>query len=200
MSTAASGQKKFLSCQLFPLQKRLIEQMCLQASILHRKAETMDTVQELVALIQTNQERFYRIAYTYVKNREDALDLVHDAVVKALQSCPALKNPAYMRTWFYRILINESLSFLRKRKNVLSWEEIPAQAAPDARQEEYIDLYAAIDKLPADLKTVVILRFFEDMKLEAIADITSANLNTTKSRLYRALKLLKLDMEVLDHD
>jgi RNA polymerase sigma-70 factor (ECF subfamily) len=160
----------------------------------------MDTVQELVALIQTNQERFYRIAYTYVKNREDALDLVHDAVVKALQSCPALKNPAYMRTWFYRILINESLSFLRKRKNVLSWEEIPAQAAPDARQEEYIDLYAAIDKLPADLKTVVILRFFEDMKLEAIADITSANLNTTKSRLYRALKLLKLDMEVLDHD
>jgi len=111
----------------------------------------MDTVQELVALIQTNQERFYRIAYTYVKNREDALDLVHDAVVKALQSCPALKNPAYMRTWFYRILINESLSFLRKRKNVLSWEEIPAQAAPDARQEEYIDLYAAIDKLPADL-------------------------------------------------
>lgn len=160
----------------------------------------MDTVKELVALIQTNQERFYRIAYTYVKNREDALDLVHDAVVKALQSCPALKNPAYMRTWFYRILINESLSFLRKRKNVLSWEEIPAQAAPDARQEEYIDLYAAIDKLPADLKTVVILRFFEDMKLEAIADITSANLNTTKSRLYRALKLLKLDMEVLDHD
>ncbi len=160
----------------------------------------MDTVQELVALIQTNQERFYRIAYTYVKNREDALDLVHDAVVKALQSCPALKNPAYMRTWFYRILINESLSFLRKRKNVLSWEEIPAQAAPDARQEEYIDLYAAIDKLPADLKTVVILRFFEDMKLEAIADITSANLNTAKSRLYRALKLLKLDMEVLDHD
>lgn len=200
MSTAASGQKNFLSCQLFPLQKRLIEQMCLQASILHRKAETMDTVQELVALIQTNQERFYRIAYTYVKNREDALDLVHDAVVKALQSCPALKNPAYMRTWFYRILINESLSFLRKRKNVLSWEEIPAQAAPDARQEEYIDLYAAIDKLPADLKTVVILRFFEDMKLEAIADITSANLNTAKSRLYRALKLLKLDMEVLDHD
>lgn len=160
----------------------------------------MDTVQELVALIQTNQERFYRIAYTYVKNREDALDLVHDAVVKALQSCPALKNPAYMRTWFYRILINESLSFLRKRKNVLSWEEIPAQAAPGARQEEYIDLYAAIDKLPADLKTVVILRFFEDMKLEAIADITSANLNTTKSRLYRALKLLKLDMEVLAHD
>lgn len=160
----------------------------------------MDTVQELVALIQTNQERFYRIAYTYVKNREDALDLVHDAVVKALQSCPALKNPAYMRTWFYRILINESLSFLRKRKNVLSWEEIPAQAAPDARQEEYIDLYAAIDKPPADLKTVVILRFFEDMKLEAIADITSANLNTAKSRLYRALKLLKLDMEVLDHD
>ena len=50
------------------------------------------------------------------------------------------------------------------------------------------------------MKTVVILRFFEDMKLDEIAEVLSANLSTVKSRLYRALKLLKLDMEVLDDD
>ena len=59
-------------------------------------------------------------------------------------------------------------------------------------REDYLDLYTAIDRLPADLKTVIILRFFEYMKLDTIAKITS--------RLYRALQYLKLDMEVLEHD
>ena len=67
-------------------------------------------------------------------------------------------------------------------------------------REDYLDLYTAIDRLPADLKTVIILRFFEDMKLDTIAKITSTNLSTTKSRLDRALQYLKLDMEVLEHD
>ena len=49
----------------------------------------MQPVRELVLLIETEHERFYRIAYSYVKNREDALDIVHNAIVKALQSCPA---------------------------------------------------------------------------------------------------------------
>ncbi len=61
---------------------------------------------------------------------------------------------------------------------------------------EYIDLYQALDKLPIKLKTVVLLRFFEDMKLEEIAQITCVNLSTVKSRLYKALKVLKINMEV----
>ena len=65
---------------------------------------------------------------------------------------------------------------------------------------EYIDLYQALDKLPIKLKTVVLLRFFEDMKLEEIAQITGVNLSTVKSRLYKALKVLKINMEVEIHD
>lgn len=166
----------------------------------------MGTAQELVLYIENNQERFYRLAYTYVKNREDALDIVHDAIVKALQSYDTLRNPAYAQTWFYKILINESLSFLRKNRRLISLEELSdaplahAEAPPEMIQDEYIDLYAALDKLPPDMKTIVVLRFFEDMPLGEIAEITSVNLNTVKSRLYRALKHLKLDMEVMDHD
>lgn len=166
----------------------------------------MGTAQELVLYIENNQERFYRLAYTYVKNREDALDIVHDAIVKALQSYDTLRNPAYAQTWFYKILINESLSFLRKNRRLISLEELSdtplahAEAPPDMIKDEYIDLYAALDKLPPDMKTIVALRFFEDLPLGEIAEITSVNLNTVKSRLYRALKHLKLDMEVMDHD
>ena len=166
----------------------------------------MNSAQELALFVENNQERFYRIAYTYVKSREDALDVIHDAIVKALQSYHTLRRPEYAKTWFYRILINECNSFLRKNRKLIPMDELPEsqfsgqQGASDQFKDEYIDLYAAIDKLPTELKTIVILRFFEDMKLESIAEITSANLNTVKSRLYRAIKRLKLDMEALDND
>lgn len=158
-------------------------------------------MRELVMLIENEQERFYRIAYSYVKNQEDALDIVHNAIVKALQSCRGLRSPEYAQTWFCRILINESISHLRRARRFVPLEEVrtPAEGAEPER-EAYLDLYAALDRLPPELKTVVILRFFEDMKLEEIAQILSANLSTVKSRLYRALKLLKLDLEVLDDD
>lgn len=164
----------------------------------------METAQELALLIESNQERYYKIAFSYVKNREDALDIVHNAIVKALQSFHTLRNPAYAQTWFYRILINESISFLRKNKNVIPLEDLQtppsAGTLTDIHRDEYIDLYAALDKLAPEMKTVVVLRFFEDMKYEEIAEITSTNRNTIKSRLHRALKHLKLNMEVLEDD
>ena len=166
----------------------------------------MKAAQELALLIEGNQERYYKVAFSYVKNREDALDIVHDAIVKALQSFHTLRNPAYAKTWFYRILINESLSFLRQNRRVIPLEELQAQQVPpagdltDAHKNEYIDLYAAIDKLPPDMKTIVILRFCEDLKYEEIAEITSTNLNIVKSRLHRAIRHLKLEMEVLEDD
>lgn len=164
----------------------------------------METAQELALLIENNQERYYKVAFSYVKNREDALDIIHNAIVKALQSFHTLRNPAYAQTWFYKILTNECISFLRKHRNVIPLEDLqaapPAAAFTDIHKDEYIDLYAAIDKLPPDMKTIVILRFFDDMKYEEIAEITSVNLNTIKSRLHRALKHLKLDLEVLEHD
>lgn len=164
----------------------------------------METAQELALLIENNQERYYKVAFSYVKNREDALDIIHNAIVKALQSFHTLRNPEYAQTWFYKILTNECISFLRKNRKVIPLEDLqappPAGDLTDIHKDEYIDLYAAIDKLPPDMKTIVILRFFEDMKYEEIAEITSTNLNTIKSRLHRALKHLKLDMEVLEHD
>ncbi len=162
----------------------------------------MNSAQELALFVENNQERFYRIAYTYVKSREDALDVIHDAIVKALQSYHTLRRPEYAKTWFYRILINECNSFLRKNRRLLSWEDGLAQQASenlfDIYKDEYIDLYAAVKKLSPDMKTVVVLRFFEEMKLEEIAEITSTNLDTVKSRMRRALNYLKLDIEVLE--
>ena len=68
------------------------------------------------------------------------------------------------------------------------------------KSDRYIDLYSALDKLPSELKTVILLRFFEDMKLSEISAVTSSNLSTTKSRLYKALEILKIGMEEADCD
>ena len=164
---------------------------------------------KVIKFVEENQKKFYRMAFSYMKNEADALDIVHDTVVKILQNCERVKKPEYFGTWAYRILINECLMALRKQKKqvvVADIEEtdgisnMPQSKEAMEKQIEYMDLYHALDQLPPKLKTVVLLRFFEDMKLNTIAEITGDNLNTVKARLYKALKLMKLDLEVTDED
>lgn len=154
--------------------------------------------EKLIAFIEDNQEKFYRIAFGYMKNREDALDIVHDAIVKGIEKCYTIRDSRYMETWFYRILINECIGSLRKSRKITYVEDIgefSRLVSGNKDSDTNIDLYSALDKLPPKLKSVVILRFFENMKLEEIAQITSANLSTVKSRLYKALRMLRTDME-----
>lgn len=146
----------------------------------------------LVDHIVSGQTDFYRLAFSYVKNREAALDVVQEAVVKALAKVDTLREPAYLKTWFYRILLNEAMNHFRRNRNLVSFDEVlPDGASEDPDPGERLDLYDAISRLSPAEQTVVKLRFFEDLKLEEIARCTGANLNTVKSRLYKALKKLK---------
>lgn len=156
---------------------------------------TASTAELLKEYLQTHQQDFYRLAYSYTKNRDAALDVVQDSIVKAITKAGSLKNPGHMKTWFYRILTNESLSALRRRKDHVSddaLEELPAAGTDTAAA---LDLYRAIGRLSPKLKTVILLRYFEDMKLEEIAGVTHSNLNTVKTRLYQGLRLLKDDLK-----
>lgn len=143
-----------------------------------------------------NKEKHYRIAYSYVKNADDALDIVQEAVFKAYVSLNTLKNLEYMRTWFYRILVNSSLDFLRKQKKVVTMDEENIAVYNDCVFDEYenIDLNNALDELPEDCRSIVILRFFEDLKIEEIAQILDENVNTVKTRLYKSLNKLRIEM------
>lgn len=151
-----------------------------------------------VDYIVENQNKFYRLAYSYVQNKEDALDVVQNAVFKALENCGSLRNEDAVRTWFYRIVVNESLLFLKKKKKerLLGEEEsieIPYyEQAYEGSEEE---LYVQISRLEADVQSIIKLRFFEEMSLQEIADVMEMNLNTVKAKLYRGLKLLKQNMQ-----
>lgn len=157
-------------------------------------------IQELINFFKKNEDKIYKFAYGYVKDEDNALDLVHDSIVKAIQKRYTIREKRYLKTWFYRILINECLNFIRKRNRLLFFEEIKdiekiKQIDKEFDNNENIDLYDAVDKLPTKLKTIIMLRFFEDMSLEEISQTIKINLSTVKSRLYKALKVLRIDMK-----
>ncbi len=153
-----------------------------------------DVKEILVDYIKNNQEKLYRVAFSYSKNEEEALDIVQEAITKALKNIGKLKEEKYVKTWFYRILINESLQYIKRNKKLITCElkEIESKLEwNDNITVEGIDIYQKIQSLNEKLQTVIILRFFEDMKIEEIAKITNVNISTVKSRLYKGLKELK---------
>lgn len=149
------------------------------------------------ALIQDRKEHLYRIAYCYVKNEQDALDLVSEAITKAYIALPKLKEPAYFETWLIRILINCAIDFLKKarplRPMILDFaDEMPAEA-PD--QEEIMDLYRAIDSLDGLHKTIILLLYLEDKTIVQAAELLKMPAGTVKTYLNRALKQLRMKMK-----
>ncbi len=139
-----------------------------------------------------NQQSIYRLAYSYVKNRDYALDVVQQVAEKALKSSNFLRNTSFIKTWVYRIAVNESISFLRKNAKYISCEDYNFEDNPtNPDLATKLTLYMAINKLPPKLKTIIILKYFEGFKNEEIAQITKTNINTVKTRIRSALSKLK---------
>lgn len=151
---------------------------------------------QIVDYVIKNKESHYRLAFSYVKNTDDALDIVQESIYKAISTLDTLKTPSYLKTWFYRILVNTSIDFLRKRKKLMVVDDITASNFNLSKVDDYedIDLQRALEELPVQYRSVVVLRFFEDLKIEEIAIILDENINTIKTRLYKALELLRIKM------
>lgn len=143
-----------------------------------------------------NKESHYRLAYSYVKNREDALDIVQESIYKAISSKRTLKNPDHIRTWFYRIVVNTSLDFLRKQKKLVLSDDETMLLNEAACEDSYhdIDLQNALCELPDSCRSIIILRYFEDLKIDEIAEILDENVNTVKTRLYKSLEKLRIQL------
>ena len=62
-------------------------------------------------------EAMYRLAYTYVRNEEDALDIVQESVYKAIKHSASVKQESYIKTWLWRIVMNTALDFIRKNQD-----------------------------------------------------------------------------------
>lgn len=148
--------------------------------------------QKVEKVLLDNYDRYYRLAYSYVKIEADASDIVQNGAYKAIRSSKTLKNEEYAATWVYRIMLNEIFSFL-KRDVPVSLENMKIEKGNEDKYAN-IDLQRALDTMNPEDKAVVELKYFEDMKFDEIAEVLGENVNTVKSRLYRGLKKLRLEL------
>lgn len=146
-------------------------------------------------LMQTRENKLYRIAYSYMKNKEDSLDCVQDAVLKALENFHKLENKDYFDTWMVRILINICKDSLRKKQNISTYNDNLGELYEDNNSIEVIDLISSLNKLDDKERELIYLRYFEDKKIHEISKEIQVKEGTVKSRLHRILGKLKLNLE-----
>lgn len=140
------------------------------------------------------------MAFVYVKNKEDALDLVQEVAYQSFKKISTLKKPEFFKTWLMKITINCALNLINKNKKV-----IPLNSNLDKimRTEDEdialtLSLNKLIDTLQEDEKSVILLKYYDDRTLKEISEILDIPLGTAKSVLYRALDKLRQNFKEVD--
>ncbi|MGE7694224.1 sigma-70 family RNA polymerase sigma factor [Lysinibacillus sp. NPDC094177] len=138
----------------------------------------------------------YKMAYVYVGNEADALDVVQEVAYRSFKYIHSLQSVTYVKTWLIRIAINCATDLLKKRGEILPFEagleiiEEPLEELPEKWALEDV-----MTKLTKEEKDVILLRFYHDYTLSQVAHFLQLKLGTTKTILYRALKKLKQALE-----
>lgn len=147
------------------------------------------------ALVRRHQDALYRFVLRMVGTRDEALELVQDAFVRAWQALPLWQPEAQFRTWLFRIASNAALDALRRRRVVAfaPLDETPEVAADEPDPAKRVELKqrvaaleASLAKLSAEHREVLLLREVENMSYDEIGAVLSLSEGTVKSRLARA--------------
>ena len=146
---------------------------------------------EYASRVEALQNRLFRTAVLYLGSQSDAEEALDEAVYRGLKSCRKLREPAYFNTWMTRIVLNVCFDEQRRRKREQSWEELPETAA---EAFDSLPLQEAVNRLPRELKELVILRYFTGYTLREAAEILDIPQGTAATRERRALKLLRLEL------
>ncbi len=142
--------------------------------------------------VEAIRSKLYKTALLYLGSEALAVDAVDEAVYKGLRGHFTLRQPEYFTTWMTRILINECHNELRRQKRLRPIEELPETAAEDY---DALPLKEAIQKLPQELREVIILRYFTGYTLAETAQALKIPQGTVATRQRKALQLLRLEFE-----
>jgi RNA polymerase sigma-70 factor (ECF subfamily) len=163
------------------------------------------------AIIKTHNQRLYRIARGVVRNDSEAEDIVQEAYVRAFAALATFRGDSSLATWLSRIVINEALGRLRKRRRTVAMPasqeaqiiQFPLNPSDDPEramaQRQILRLVErATDNLPDVYRTVFIARVIEGLNIEETADLLGVRPETVKTRLHRARALVRkaLDDEI----
>jgi RNA polymerase sigma-70 factor (ECF subfamily) len=145
----------------------------------------------------------YRVATAILGDPAAAEDATHDAFVAAWRGWPSLRDPSRFDAWFGRILVNTCRNALRQSRRTIV-VDVSARLAARSGGADYAteaavrdSLDRAFARLSADHRIAVVLRFYEDLTVDEIADRTGVSPGTVKSRVHYALRALGVQ---LGHD
>ncbi|QEK12330.1 sigma-70 family RNA polymerase sigma factor [Crassaminicella thermophila] len=180
--------------------------------ILIKKSKQGD-IESFETLIKEHQKLAFNIAYRMLGNIEDAKDATQDAFIKTYKSLNKFKGESGFSTWLYKIVTNTCLDVLRKRKSQKTYSydhQIDTEDGkilrdlPDERnipeiiverREHQRNIQEAINCLSEHYKTVIVLRDIKGFSYEQISKILDCSEGTIKSRISRARKALKFEIE-----
>ena len=166
-------------------------------------------------LVRTYTSRLLAVARRIVGSHEEAKDVVQETFLAAFRSLDRFRGEANLGTWLSRIAVNQCLMKLRsrRRKPEQSIEDLLPTFLPDGHQvresalwevsidtqvernEVFALVRQAIDRLPANYRTVLLLRDIEELSTEEVARMLSVTSNTIKVRLHRARQALRTLLE-----
>jgi RNA polymerase sigma-70 factor (ECF subfamily) len=164
------------------------------------------------SLVEQHAEKVRSICYRYVNNADDANDLAQEVFIQVNESLRHFRNESDVSTWIYRIAVNKSLDFLRRKKraarltSLLSFgaysgtdePAIPEADTPHQKLEEderHRLLHRAIDGLPEPQKTALLLSKFEQYSNSEVAAIMDVSVPAVEAMVHRAKRNLRRSLE-----
>ena len=152
------------------------------------------TESEYTSAVFRNQKRIYLIALSFLRSPEDAEDVMQNVLLKLWQRRIGFNDETHMDKWLTRVTVNESRSLLRKRRGEVPLEEAEAVwTAPSFEPEQ--ELIRAVLALPANLRTVIHLFYYEELSVKEIASLLRLSQSAVKTRLFRGREKLKQTLE-----
>ena len=154
-------------------------------------------------LVRKYQHKVVKLVSRYIKDHDEVYDVSQEAFIKAYRALPNFRGDSAFYTWMYRIAINTAKNFLVAKGRRLPNVDIDAQEAEQYDGATALQDYAtpeqmlrrdeveqtvlnAIESLPEDLRTAIMLREIEGLSYEEIADTMSCPVGTVRSRIFRA--------------
>jgi len=155
------------------------------------KAAKKGDSEAFIQLLETQKEQIYRIAFAYLKNEQDALEAIQEVTFRAYKNIKKLKEAKYFSTWLTRIMINYCIDELKRKKRFLINDSKAQTGSILEEKDKTIGVETAIKTLEPRFQEIIILKYFQDMTIEQIADHLGHPTGTIKTWLSKALQALR---------
>ncbi|PIE97410.1 MAG: RNA polymerase subunit sigma-24 [Treponema sp.] len=153
-------------------------------------------------LITKYQNRIYRLGLSFFKNSDDCEDFVQDVMLKAYSALKNFKGYSKFSTWLMRIAYNTAINSVQRKREYSSFaEEFEFISTEKNPEQQYLEKYVynavkeAVKNLPEKYRVCIDLYFFYDMPYADIENVTGIPVNTIKSHIFRAKKILKASLD-----